>query len=66
MSGRGPGLGDVFTIGIALAANLVVGFAIGWGVDLLTGTFPVFAFVGFGFGLITAGVTVFRLSRRYM
>ncbi|MDN5934510.1 MAG: AtpZ/AtpI family protein [Pseudonocardia sp.] len=56
----------MFTIGIALAANLVVGFAIGWGVDLLTGTFPVFAFVGFGLGLITAGVTVYRLSRRYM
>jgi len=66
MSGRGPGLSDVFTIGIALAANLVLGFGLGWCVDLLFDSYPIFAFVGFGLGLITAGVTVYRLSRRYM
>lgn len=62
----GPGLGDLFGLGVALAANLAVGFGLGWLLDNAVGTFPVFAFVGLVLGLVTAGVTVYRLSRKFM
>jgi F0F1-type ATP synthase assembly protein I len=66
MSRDRPGLGDLFGLGVALAANLAVGFGLGWLLDSATGTYPVFAFVGFGLGLLSAGATVYRLSKRFM
>ena len=63
---QGPGLGDLFGLGVALAANLALGFGLGWLIDRAVGTFPVFAFVGFGLGLVSAGATVYRLSKRFM
>lgn len=66
MTGDRLSLGDLFGLGVMLAAYMGAGFGLGWLVDLFLRTFPVFAFVGFAFGLVGAGATVYRLSKKYM
>lgn len=66
MTGDRPSLGDLFGLGVTLAAFMGAGFGLGWLVDLLFRSFPVFAFVGFVFGLVGAGATVYRLSKKFM
>lgn len=66
MSGREPGIGDLITLGISLTSILAVGFGLGWLLDQLVGTFPIFAFVGLGLAIIPAAATVYRLSKKFM
>lgn len=66
MSNDGPGIGVLIGLGVTLAAYLGAGFGLGWLVDLAVGSFPVFAFVGLVLGLVPAGATVYRLSKKYM
>lgn len=48
----GPDLGTLLGMGLAFAACLVAGLGLGWFVDSLTGTFPVFLLVGLGLGIV--------------
>lgn len=64
-NGGGPELGDLLSLGVTLASCLVVGFGLGWLVDTSFGTFPVFALVGLGLGVVAACVYFRKLFKRY-
>ncbi len=66
MNGDGPGASDLITMGVTLAACLVVGFGLGWLVDAQVGSFPAFALVGLLLGIAAAGVYFYRQSKRFM
>lgn len=48
------GWSDLLSLGIVAAAQLLVGFGLGWLVDDLAGTSPVFLLVGLLLGIIGA------------
>lgn len=61
----GPDLGDLLSMGGAIAACVVAGFGLGWLVDLRFGSFPGFALVGLGLGIATACIYVYKLFKRF-
>ena len=65
MSGSGPELGDLLSMGLTLALCVVVGFGLGWLGDLATGTFPLLAMVGLALGVAMATVYVVKQFKRY-
>ena len=65
MSGSGPELGDLLSMGLTLALCVIVGFGLGWLGDLATGTFPLIAMVGLALGVALAVVYVVKQFRRY-
>ncbi len=66
MSADGPQVGDLLSMGVSIALCLVAGFGLGWLLDLPLGTFPVFALVGLGLGIVAAVLFVVALFRRFM
>lgn len=60
MSGDRSDLATLLSFGLSMAACLVAGLALGWGVDLLLGTLPVFLLVGLGVGIVAASVYAYR------
>lgn len=66
MSADGPQVGDLLSMGVSIALCLVAGFGLGWLLDLPLATFPVFALVGLGLGIVAAVLFVVALFRRYM
>lgn len=66
MTSNGPGVSDLITMGLTLALCLVLGFGLGWLVDLALGTFPATALVGLLLGIVTAGFYFYRQSQRFM
>ena len=66
MSGDGPELGDLLGMGVAIAGCLVVGFGIGWIVDLNIGIFPVCALVGLLMGIVAACFYVYGIFKKFM
>lgn len=66
MSTDGPEVGDLLSMGVSIALCLAAGFGLGWLVDLPLGTFPVFALVGLGLGIVAAVLFVVALFRRYL
>lgn len=65
MSGSGPELGDLLSMGLTLALCVVLGFGLGWLGDLATGTFPLIAMIGLALGVALAVVYVVKQFRRY-
>lgn len=65
MSGSGPELGDLLSMGLTLALCVVLGFGLGWLGDLATGTFPLIAMIGLALGVALATVYVVKQFRRY-
>ena len=65
MSGSGPELGDLLSMGLTLALCVVLGFGLGWLGDLATGTFPLLAMVGLALGVALAVVYVVKQFKRY-
>lgn len=58
-----PDLSGLLSLGIVLALCLVSGLGLGWLLDALVGTFPVFLLVGLLLGIVAAGcytVATFR------
>jgi F0F1-type ATP synthase assembly protein I len=51
---EGIGLADVLGLGVRVAALIALGIALGWLIDSLCGTFPVFVFVGLGLAIVGA------------
>jgi F0F1-type ATP synthase assembly protein I len=66
VDGGGPGLGDLLSMGVTLATCVAAGFGLGWLVDLWLDTFPAFALVGLGFGVVAAVLYVARMFRTYL
>jgi F0F1-type ATP synthase assembly protein I len=50
-----PGLASLLGLGTVTALLLVIGFGLGWFVDRLLHTFPIFAFIGLALGIAGAG-----------
>jgi len=61
---RSP-MGLAFRIGVDLVAAIVVGTGIGWLLDALFGTFPVFAIAFFFLGGAAGVMNVMRVARAY-
>jgi hypothetical protein len=53
-------------MGAAIAALLVVGFGLGWLIDHLLDTFPIFVMVGLGLGIAGACSYTIVQFRRYL
>jgi F0F1-type ATP synthase assembly protein I len=49
-----PGLSTLLGMGAVIAAQLAAGFALGWLVDTMLGTKPVFLLVGLLLGIVGA------------
>jgi F0F1-type ATP synthase assembly protein I len=50
-----PGLASVLGLGTVTALLIVIGLGLGWLVDRLLHTFPIFVFVGLALGVAGAG-----------
>jgi len=66
MDSGGPELGDLLSMGMTLAGCLVVGFGLGWLVDLPFDTFPAFALAGLALGIAAACFYTYKLFKRFM
>jgi len=66
MDASGPELGDLLSMGLTMASCLIIGFGLGWLVDLPFDTFPGFALAGLALGVVGACVYVYKLFKRYM
>ncbi|MFC4943898.1 AtpZ/AtpI family protein [Pseudonocardia sp. GCM10023141] len=65
MAADGPELGDLLSLGLTLALCLVVGYGLGWLVDLLAGSFPIFALVGIALGIVVACLYFYKMFKRF-
>jgi F0F1-type ATP synthase assembly protein I len=54
MAAESPGLSDLLGMGAVIAALLAAGFLLGWLVDSLAGTTPIFILVGLLLGIVGA------------
>lgn len=53
-------------MGAAIAATLAVGMGLGWLVDSLAGTTPIFVLVGLAVGIVAAVAYTIRQFRQYL
>jgi F0F1-type ATP synthase assembly protein I len=63
---NGPELTTLLGLGAATAAILVVGLGLGWLVDRLVGSFPVFTLVGLALGIVGAGGYIYTKFRKLL
>lgn len=56
------GLGLAMRIGVELVAALIVGVALGYGLDTWLGTLPLLSLLGFFFGAAAGFMNVYRVS----
>jgi F0F1-type ATP synthase assembly protein I len=61
-----PSAWDLLTLGTTNAVCVVAGIGVGWLVDHLAGTTPVFILVGLGLGIIAACLVTYRMIRPYL
>jgi F0F1-type ATP synthase assembly protein I len=54
VAAESPGLSTLLGLGAVIAAQLVAGFLLGWLVDTLAGTTPIFRLVGLLLGIVGA------------
>lgn len=64
--GNGPDLSDLLTFGMATAACLVAGLALGWLVDAVLDTLPVFTLVGLTLGIVATCLYVYVKIEKYL
>jgi F0F1-type ATP synthase assembly protein I len=64
-TGDGPQLGDLLSMGAGMAGCVVAGFGLGWLVDWLLNSFPGFALVGLGLGIVAACWYVWSILKRF-
>jgi F0F1-type ATP synthase assembly protein I len=66
MAREGLGLSDLLGLGAGIAAMLVAGMGLGWLVDTLADTHPIFVFVGLGLGIAGACAYTVVEFRKYL
>lgn len=66
MSSDELGWSDLLSLGAAIAAAIVAGLGLGWLVDSLAGTTPIFLFLGLFLGVATAVRYTYRELRKYL
>jgi len=66
MASEGVGFSELLSLGVGIAAQLAVGMALGWLVDSLADTFPLFALIGLGLGIVGACVYTITEFRKYL
>ncbi len=62
----GLGWGDLATAGLTIAAAVAVGVGLGWLVDRLLGTLPIFLFLGLLLGVAGAVWYLVKKFRPYL
>jgi F0F1-type ATP synthase assembly protein I len=65
VTSSGPELGDLLSMGLTLALCVVIGFGLGWLLDLPLGTFPAFAMAGLALGVVAASTYVYKQFKRF-
>jgi F0F1-type ATP synthase assembly protein I len=63
---KGPELSTLLGLAIAIAAFLVVGIGLGWLVDRMLDSLPLFIFVGLGLGIVGACGYVYAQFKKFM
>jgi F0F1-type ATP synthase assembly protein I len=66
MAPSSPSIQTYLGMGAVIAATLVAGMALGWLVDSLLHTVPIFILVGLILGIVAAGMYTYRAFRQYM
>lgn len=61
-----PGLQELLGMGLVVAAALAVGLGLGWLVDSLLNTVPIFIMVGLLLGIVGAVAHVVRQFRKFL
>lgn len=61
----GPELGDLLSMGLTLATCVIVGFGLGWLLDVWLTTFPRFALVGLLAGVGAASVYFYKTYKKF-
>lgn len=64
--GDGPDLSDLLSFGMATAACLVAGMALGWFTDTALDTLPVFTLVGLALGIVGTCLYVYAKLNKYL
>ena len=62
----GPALSTLLGLGVATAAFLVVGLGLGWLVDAMLDSLPVFVFIGLALGIAGASAYVYAQFKKFM
>jgi F0F1-type ATP synthase assembly protein I len=65
-AGKQPSFGDLFWLGTACAISILLGGAIGYGLDSALGTSPWITFGGLAFGVISAVLLAVAQVRKYL
>ena len=63
---KGPDLSTLLGLAVTIAAFLVVGIGLGWLVDRMLDSLPLFIFVGLGVGILGACGYVYAQFRKFM
>lgn len=63
---NGPDLLTLLGLGAATAAILVVGLGLGWLVDSVVNTLPVFTLLGLALGVVGSSAYVYGQFRRFL
>lgn len=66
MSSDELGWSDLLTMGAAIAVVIMAGLGLGWLVDSLAGTTPIFLFLGLLLGVAGAVSYTYRELRKYL
>jgi F0F1-type ATP synthase assembly protein I len=61
-----PALSTLLGLGVATAAFQVVGLGLGWLVDAMLDSLPVFVFIGLALGIAGASAYVYAQFKKFM
>lgn len=63
---NGPDLSTLLGLSVTIAAILVAGLGLGWLLDVVLNTLPVFLMIGLALGMIGAGAYVYIQFKKLM
>lgn len=61
----GSDLATLLGLGVTLAAYLVAGLGLGWLIDSLVDTTPIFLMIGLALGIVGASVHLYALFKKF-
>lgn len=62
----GPDLSTLLGLGVSIAAFLVAGLGLGWLIDSVLNSLPVFVLIGLAFGVTGASWYVYAQFKKFM